>query len=396
MTNYNSTWPADNEFIKNLPGAIREKGRQLKEDRIVDAGLLQGQPASNFAAGDGTVNLEFKIGKGNNSPSAIEVILSMVAGAAAVGKIVRGTDGKYRFYASGTTLADIVAASFNGKLINHDSHEQGTDEGTTKQNFVLDKGNAAGAERNVMLKFERGASAAQDAALMWDATAGGFKLLALASGALANIDVLTINGYTIKHNSHAQNTDTGTSSQTFTLGSGSDPTATNMGLQLGGVNGPYLRWVPASGEWQLYSAWNGGTNPDFGALNCGGLYVRGRSVRVPVIIDDTLVTTTSTNYQKVKSFRLYRSLISGMAPRFLRIIAGIGGLNATGTTYCLFRYGGVETSRTLSSQNSEVMYNATLDISGLDNGMYEFEVQLRTSTSSRTARQKYLEVSAEY
>jgi hypothetical protein len=233
---------------------------------------------------------------------------------------------------------------------------------------------------------------------MWDAVAGGFKLLALTGGVpvLANIDVLTVNGHTIRHSTHAQNTDSGTTNKIFTLGSGADPATTPMGVRLGGANGPYLRWVPASGEWQLYSAWNGGENPDFGALNCGGLYVRGRSVRVPVIIDDTLVTTTSTNYKKVKSFRLYRDLVNGIAPRFLRIIAGIGGVNATGETQCQFQYGGVETSRTMGAQNSEVMYNATLDISGLDTGMHEFEVRLRTSTSSRTARQTYLEVSAEY
>lgn len=57
---------------------------------------------------------------------------------------------------------------------------------------------------------------------------------------------------------HAQNTDTGTSSAVFTVGSGTNASTTALGLQFGNATlNPYLRWSGTTFE--LYKDWNSGT-----------------------------------------------------------------------------------------------------------------------------------------
>jgi len=46
---YNGNKPADDELVADVPGVIRENQRALKDDRIVDAGLLQGHDSVYFA-----------------------------------------------------------------------------------------------------------------------------------------------------------------------------------------------------------------------------------------------------------------------------------------------------------------------------------------------------------
>lgn len=56
---YNQLLPADNEFISDGPALIRENQRALKDDRIVDAGklngLTQGNASGNIAINNGTL-----------------------------------------------------------------------------------------------------------------------------------------------------------------------------------------------------------------------------------------------------------------------------------------------------------------------------------------------------
>lgn len=58
---YNANLPADNGFIADGPGELRENFRALKEDKIVDAGKLKGlEPGhafGNIPVSDGTLNV---------------------------------------------------------------------------------------------------------------------------------------------------------------------------------------------------------------------------------------------------------------------------------------------------------------------------------------------------
>lgn len=57
---YNANLPADNGFIADGPGELRENFRALKEDKIVDAGKLKGlepgHASGNIPVSDGTLN----------------------------------------------------------------------------------------------------------------------------------------------------------------------------------------------------------------------------------------------------------------------------------------------------------------------------------------------------
>jgi hypothetical protein len=59
---------------------------------------------------------------------------------------------------------------------------------------------------------------------------------------------------------HTQNTDTGTTSGTFTVGSSTDASTTALGVFFGNNSAlyPYIRW--SSSEFQVFKDWNSGTN----------------------------------------------------------------------------------------------------------------------------------------
>jgi len=51
-SNYNSAYPVDEEYIKNLPAVIRTISKQMINDQIVNAGLLNGINSDGFSKSD--------------------------------------------------------------------------------------------------------------------------------------------------------------------------------------------------------------------------------------------------------------------------------------------------------------------------------------------------------
>ena len=91
--------------------------------------------------------------------------------------------------------------------------------GISGTSFTLDQDNA-GAGVTQQLYFNRG-STQGDQQLQWNETSDKFELFQdSGSSTYQRLDVQSINGYTIQHNTHQQNTDVGTSSSTFYFGAG--------------------------------------------------------------------------------------------------------------------------------------------------------------------------------
>ena len=91
--------------------------------------------------------------------------------------------------------------------------------GINGTSFTLDQDNA-GQGVTQQIYFNRGTTQG-DQQIRWNETLDKFELFSdQGQSTLQRLDVQTINGYTIGHNTHQQNTDTGTSSSTFYFGTG--------------------------------------------------------------------------------------------------------------------------------------------------------------------------------
>ena len=91
--------------------------------------------------------------------------------------------------------------------------------GINGTNFTLDQDNA-GQGVTQQIYFNRGTTQG-DQQIRWNETLDKFELFSdQGQSTYQRLDVQTINGYTIGHNTHQQNTDTGTSSSTFYFGTG--------------------------------------------------------------------------------------------------------------------------------------------------------------------------------
>ena len=91
--------------------------------------------------------------------------------------------------------------------------------GINGTSFTLDQDNA-GQGVTQQIYFNRGITQG-DQQIRWNETLDKFELFSdQGQSTLQRLDVQTINGYTIEHNTHQQNTDVGTSSSTFYFGTG--------------------------------------------------------------------------------------------------------------------------------------------------------------------------------
>lgn len=91
--------------------------------------------------------------------------------------------------------------------------------GINGTSFTLDQDNT-GQGVTQEIYFNRGTTQG-DQQLRWNETSDKFELFQdQGQSTLQRLDVQTINGYTIQHNTHQQNTDVGTNSSTFYFGTG--------------------------------------------------------------------------------------------------------------------------------------------------------------------------------
>ena len=91
--------------------------------------------------------------------------------------------------------------------------------GINGTSFTLDQDNA-GQGVTQQIYFNRGTTQG-DQQIRWNETLDKFELFSdQGQSTYQRLDVQTINGYTIEHNTHQQNTDVGTSSSTFYFGTG--------------------------------------------------------------------------------------------------------------------------------------------------------------------------------
>ena len=91
--------------------------------------------------------------------------------------------------------------------------------GINGTSFTLDQDNT-GQGVTQQIYFNRGTTQG-DQQIRWNETLDKFELFSdQGQSTLQRLDVQTINGYTIEHNTHQQNTDVGTSSSTFYFGTG--------------------------------------------------------------------------------------------------------------------------------------------------------------------------------
>lgn len=90
MVTYDANFPVDTTYVSDVPGAIREKGRQLKDDKIVNAGKLDdkvaGNESGNIPVANGTVCSNLNADKVDGYNAADFVLKSTVNGIAFVMK----------------------------------------------------------------------------------------------------------------------------------------------------------------------------------------------------------------------------------------------------------------------------------------------------------------------
>lgn len=442
---YDALKPADDQWIAQGPEDVRINFEGLRTERIVDAGLLKGYipgnldgniPISNgiknvnlnadlldgldstaFAIAEHTHNVATISDKGFMS-STDKTKLDGIETGAQVNKFSfnRITIGSDTIQADSQEDELILIAGIGISIIPNISndtltitgHSNANDPSVSQKEALLGtSGVPSNTNRYVTNSDSRMTNARNPIAHNTSHISGGSDVITpLEIGAAdlnhthtANeIGALSIEGGVVTGNLSISGTLTIENTVTFnnsvTNFSGFD--ANGRHVRIGPPNRTLVDRVLANDDSDKYvvEIQNASSNmEEIFSVGRGGVYVRQKPLVIPFILDDSLVSTTSTSFTPVKLYRWYKHDTNGCSPRYLKFNIGTY-VSTNGNASFRIRVGSLYSSGIPVTNTSESIRSILIDISSLANGLISIELQMLRS--SGTIYSKYFECDMVY